>query len=193
MDVSVMDMPHAGRHSSLIAAHAIANLAAFRSGYDEVPQSRLLGAAPAAPPTPRLALASNPEIAAGLAAMLAEENVASASAALAALYNLTTTEGSMEALRYQLKSQASVLVAACGFALSCLSSGLCRLPSLPRFGFVMSGLRVLHPPAMIEQRWISLQFSPVLCCESPHFKAAQSSVWANAQPPALRIPNLEPR
>ncbi len=43
----------AGRHSNLIAAHAIANLAAFRSGYDEAPQSRydhLLGAAPAAPP-----------------------------------------------------------------------------------------------------------------------------------------------
>ncbi|KAK9853371.1 hypothetical protein WJX84_001006 [Apatococcus fuscideae] len=94
-----------GRHSSLIAAHAIANLAAFRSGYDEVPQSRLLGAAPAPAPTPRLALASNPEIASGLAALLAEENVASASAALAALYNLTTTEGSMEALRARLKSQ----------------------------------------------------------------------------------------
>ena len=97
----------AGRHSSLIAAHAIANLAAFRSGYDEVPQSRLLGAAPAPPPTPRLALASNPEVASGLAALLAEENVASASAALAALYNLTSTEGSMEALRARLKSQAS--------------------------------------------------------------------------------------
>ncbi len=44
-------------------------------------------------------------MAAGLAALLAEENVAAASAALAGLYNLTTTEGSMEALRSRLKSQ----------------------------------------------------------------------------------------